>query len=161
MNLSIFTFPKISYFIFEPRLSSYHYSKLLDKNSIKPNNDEISILKNNINDKSKNQNNNNMIFINKNLQQIILNTKKIIPKKDDKALLIEKIIDSNSEKGHISVRKITTEYNKICTNLGLNKISKSSVYRIIKNILLLSYRKTIIKNNKSLSKIILNMVIFS
>ena len=89
-----------------------------------------------------------MIFNNKNLQQIILNTKKIITKKDDKALLIEKIIDSNSEKGHISVRKITTEYNKICTNLGLNKINKSSVYRIIKNILLLSYRKTIIKNNK-------------
>ena len=89
-----------------------------------------------------------MIFINKNLQQIILNTKKIIPKRDDKALLIEKIIDSNSEKGYISVRKITTEYNKICINLGLNKISKSSVYRIIKNILLLSYRKTIIKNKK-------------
>ena len=54
LNASFFSFPKTSCFFFESLLSSYHYSKLLEKNLIKPNNNEISILKNNINDKSKN-----------------------------------------------------------------------------------------------------------
>lgn len=152
-NPSIFSFHISSSFIFEPRFSSQDFSKLLDKNLIKPDNNEIDVLKKNIIDKSEYKDSNKIIFISQNIKDILLNVKKILPKKDDKAILIENIINSNSTSGHISVRRITTEYNKICMNIGLKKISKSTVYRIIKKKLLLSYRKTNIKNSKLVNQI--------
>lgn len=78
------------------------------------------------------------------------NVQKVDVKVDNKALLIQKIINQNRETGHISIRKITEKYNNICINHNLNKISKSQSHRIIRKVLKYSYRKSKIQNNKLL-----------
>ena len=79
---------------------------------------------------------------------------------DIKAKIIEEIIQENSSEGHISIRKITSKYNEICLINGLKSISKTQVHRISKNILLLSYRKTIAKNIKILNSKFIKYVYF-
>ena len=44
-NPNLFHFNIDSSFFFEPRYSSFHYEKLLNKNSMKPDNNEINVLK--------------------------------------------------------------------------------------------------------------------
>lgn len=67
-------------------------------------------------------------------------------------MMIEQIINSYSNKSHISIRKIKEEYNKTAGQKNLKTIGTTQIYRIIKNKLNLSYRKTLIKNSKLLSK---------
>ena len=152
MNPSVFTFNNNSYFIYEPRLSTGLYQKLDNNNFIKPITTEVEMIQIEQNKISNTTNFNNVIYITNELQQIFLNVQKVIPKKDDKSLLIETIINENSNYGHLSIKKISEEYNKCCQLKGLKKISKTEVHKIIKNVLLLLYRKTQIKNNKLLSE---------
>ena len=152
-NPSIFEFNKNSYFIYEPRLSPGLFKIIEDNNSIKPNFFEYEILSKQLLKLSDTSNSNNIVYISTELRDILTNTIKVIPKMNEKDLLIKNIIDSYSNTGHISIRKIKEEYNKNAEKKGLKPISTTQIYRIIKNKLCLSYRKTMIKNSKLISNI--------
>ena len=150
-NPSIFEFNKNSSFIYEPRLSLGLYKIIKNNNSIKPNSIEEEILSKQLLKQTHTSISNNIIYISTELRDILKNTIKIIPKKNEKDLLIENIIYSYSKTGHISIRKIKEEYDKIAQLKGFKSISSTQIYRIIKNKLGLSYRKTIIKNSQLIS----------
>lgn len=150
-NPSILSFNNSSQFIYEPKFYYLYTSELNDNNSLKPNQIEINKLKSTIKNFSRNDEEENIIFIKENVKLVMLNIKRNEPKIDNKAKLIEEIIQENSSEGHISIRKITSKYNEICLIKGLKNISKTQVHRIVKNVLLLSYRKTIAKNIKLLN----------
>ena len=150
-NSSFLNFSEKDSFIFQPKLSKYTYQNLFDKNITKPTDNELNCINNLIkgldNPSSIDDNN---YYITPIFSQIMNNIKKVEPFKDKKSLIIEIIIKDNLKKGHISIRKITQEYNKISIKEEVPKISKTHVHRIIKNVLKYRYRKTTLKNNKLL-----------
>lgn len=150
-NPSIFAFQPSSSFIYETKNLNSFLINLKDKNCLKPTNDEIKLLKDLI-DTLETQiiNNNNIIYVTPLFSLFINNLKKVEKKIDKRALLIEKILKENSQKGHISIRKITEKYNTNCIQDNLPKISKTQTHRIVKNVLKYSYRKSKLKNNKLL-----------
>ena len=150
-NSSFLNFTEKSSFIFQPKLSKYTYQNLFDKNIIKPTDIELKFINNLIKGLDNPSSINDNIYIATPFFSLIMNNiKKVEPIKDKKSLIIENIIKDNSKKGHISIRKITQEFNKICAQEEVSKISKTHVHRIIKNILKYRYRKTTLKNNKLL-----------
>lgn len=152
-NPDIFHFNLDSAFIYEPRYCSFHYTKLSNPNSMKPNQGELTYLKDIINNISNSKEiNNDMIFVLPFFAEIMSEVIKVIPELDEKSLLIKNIIALSSNIGHISVRKITEKYNEIADLNNKPKISKSQVHRIIKNKLKYSYRKTIPKTHKLISE---------
>jgi len=153
MNPSIFEFDKSSTFIYEPRLSLSLYKIIENQNLMKPCLYEEKNLSKELLKSSNTSNIKNIIYITPLLRDLLINTIKVSPKKNEKDQSIENIIYSTAQQGHISIRKIKEEYNKDAESKGLKSIGATQIYRIIKNKLNLSYRKTIIKNSKLLSEV--------
>lgn len=150
-NPTIFNFSHSSPFIFEPRRAKMELSNVIDKNSIKPSAIELNLLQDHINKINLFHSDGNIISVLPFFSFIMDNVQKVNVIVDNKALLIQNIINQNREVGHISIRKITEKYNNICEDQNLNKISKSQTHRIVRKVLNYSYRKTKIKNNKLLN----------
>ena len=139
-----------SSFIYESRLYLDYYSKLSDNNKMKPNNDEINLLKESINsiEELKGLETNPIsikiplvyanFFDNMVKKPLILNQKE---------LEIKNIIDTHNNIKSLSCSKISNIYNE----LYHNSISKKTVHRILTKKLNYSFRKTSIKNSKLLS----------
>ena len=150
-NTLFLNFTINSSFIFQPKLSKYTYQNFSDINVIKPTDNELDYINNLIKELDNPSSiNDNIYYVTPLFSLIMNNTKKVEPIKDKKSLIIQNIIKDNAKKGHISIRKITQEFNKICTKEEVSKISKTHVHRIIKNVLKYKYRKTTLKNTKLL-----------
>ena len=147
-NPPIFSFNSTSKFIYEPTHSTSLINDISDKNELKPTNDQLNLLETiycGINSRNLDQ---NTIQVKPFFSLIIDNLKENKKRIDDKASLIRDIIKKNSKKGSISIRKITENYNTICNDKNLPKITKSTTHRIVKKILRYSFRKTKLKNYK-------------
>ena len=121
---------------------------------LKLNNDDIYILKREaeiIENKIKKDP--KIIFVDKNMADLITNFKPITIKINNEEAKIKEIIEKSKDRISLSCRKISQilreEYNMI--------VCKSKIHLILKNRLKLSYRKTAIKNLKIISPIYLKM----
>jgi len=78
---------------------------------MKPDFDDIKILKSVIDSCINNEIDNNFIFINSFTYYIIKHMKRIKPKEDEIATTIKNIISDNHKYRHLSIRKITDIFN--------------------------------------------------
>ena len=149
-NITPVNFQRNSWFIFELREKSYPelIKNINDLNSIKPNDSDLEILNNFIqNKKSEIKNSENFkdeIDIKSNFKSAFLNFKPGIKKMNEKMIIINNIIITCKKRENITLKKICKEYEKIT---GIS-IAKSSVHNIIKNKLNFRFLKTVPKTNK-------------
>ena len=149
-NPDLFHFVKSNSFIYEPLHSSFFYSKLSNKNSMKLNKEEILFLENLINSFD------NSLIISpiyvlpffKELVGCIIPCKCNLSKR---ANVINQIIMENQKYSQISVNKVTQKYNEYASINNQKTLQKSSIYNIMKKELHYRYIKTTIKSSKLLS----------
>jgi transposase len=146
---NIFLFKNDSAFIIDLRQKNYNslISKIDDFNELKPNDEEISVLKKNINKIIFNEDSideDNEIGILQEYKEAFCKFIPGIQEHNKKAKIILKIILDFKKKESISIKKITQKYKKITGE----KISKSTIYKIIRNKLNYRYLKTVPKTNK-------------
>ena len=113
-----FTFSDDSAFILDLRKKNYNslISKIDDFNKIKPNDEEISVLKNNINKvifKEESIDEDNEIEILKEFKEAFYKFIPGIQKHNKKTKIILKIILDFKKKESISIKRITKKYKKI------------------------------------------------
>jgi hypothetical protein len=151
-NKNLFHFNLSSAFIFEPRLCSFWYNKLENKNKMKINDEEIQLLINNIDNIKLSSETFEpkliKIIISKEIQSKILSTTLIETQLNENSLLIDEIIKENENKTKISCKKIS----QIFKDKHSKNISSSHVWYIIHNKLNLRFLKTPIKTSKLINK---------
>ena len=151
-NKNLFHFNLSSTFIFEPRLCSFWYNKLENKNKMKINDEEIQLLINNIDNIKLSSETFEpkliKIIISKEIQSKILSTTLIETQLNENSLLIDEIIKENENKTKISCKKIS----QIFKDKHSKNISSSHVWYIIHNKLNLRFLKTPIKTSKLINK---------
>lgn len=150
-NPNIFIFTKNDSFIYEPRCSNYFYRPLSNKNEIKPSKEELEYLDSIIEKLSK-KSNEPQFYVLPFFKDLMDNVRQLQPKKDERANLIEQIIQNLEKDSNISLQKIENEYQKIALLKGIKPIKKSTIHKILKNVLGYRYRKTSVKNNKLLEQ---------
>jgi len=150
-NPGLSYFNNQSKFIYQPIFCDNHFDKFLDKNFIKPNNDEIIYLDNLLN-KQIVDDKDDTILVLPFFKLLIENIKKPEQHLDDKDILIQSIIENSSKNKHISLAKITEEFKNVAETKNIKPIKKSSINLIMKNKLLYRFRKTSIKTDKLLKK---------
>ena len=149
MNPSIFYFNKDSAFIYESRHCEYFYSQLENNNKMKPNQDEITFLKEYEHNYPNNKGNNTSekyIEIPRNIALFFSKRRKIIPELDDRALNIQNLIRNHK---HEKLSCCTLVY--LYKNTFNKNIGKTTINAILKNQLGLKYLKTSVKNQILLS----------
>ena len=134
-------------FIYESILCDENFLKYNDKNVLKPNKEELDFLETQINT-YRERNDNDKIYVLPFFKLLMDNVRKIVPKKDDKALIIENIIEASRKNGNISLSKIEEEYQKVAKLKNIKPIKKSSIHSIIRNKLFYSFKKISVKTNK-------------
>lgn len=150
-NPLIFIFTKNDSFIYEPRCSNYFYRPLSNKNEINPSKEELEYLDSIIEKLSK-KSNEPQFYVLPFFKDLMDNVPQLQPKKDERANLIEQIIQNLEKDSNISLQKIENEYQKIALLKGIKPIKKSTIHKILKNVLGYRYRKTSVKNNKLLEQ---------
>ena len=151
LNPSILSFSITDRFIFEPTQSNYFYEDLSDKNIVKPQENEINFLDNEIKSllvESEPKN----VYVLPFFASLMDNIKIISPKLNDRALKIQEIIQKWPRNTNISIRRITEEYNNYALSNNKNTIQKSLVHEIMKNLLKYKYKKISVKTDKLISK---------
>ena len=103
-NPDIFSFHLNNKFIYESILCDENLLKYNDKNVLKPNKEELDFLETQINT-YRERNDNDKIYVLPFFKLLMDNVRKIVPKKDDKALIIENIIEASPKNGNISYQK--------------------------------------------------------
>lgn len=147
LNPNFLYFNLDSFFIYETRLYKYFYSLLKDHNDIKPLKNDIDFLYNKIQDlKLLDYHKSNLcnIYIPIAYANFFKQMEKRPVALNEKEKKVEKIFLNYKSNKAISCQKIA----KIYENENNSKISISTVYRILKNKLNFSFRKTKIKTNK-------------
>ena len=146
-------FPKISYlkseskFIFDQESYLLYFFSLNNKNNIKLSKDEFEFLKSKISELKllKNDDNNNSIL---NISiDIFHKINSYLPLKENEdpvVMYIKNLIESQSNRANLSVRKIANQYYE---DKGV-KISKTKVHNILRSKLNYRFLKTVIKNDK-------------
>ena len=129
LNPNIFHFTLQSNFIYEPTQSFFYYNKLKNANKMKISNEELNKITYFYNQNfSKNSNNFFYVFpIFKLFMESVQKTKPILNKRDN---IIKNLILSSPFNYNISVAKITQKFNEIAKKENLNKIRKSTMYKI-------------------------------
>ena len=150
LNPDIFHFTKYSSFIYEPLHSSFFYDKLSDRNSMKPNKDEILFLTSLINS-YKETKNKKLLFVLPFFKDLIDNIIPIPNKISNRAQVIKDIVLKLGETNHISLNRIANSYNEYATNNNQKIIHKTTIYNILKNELKFRYKKTTVKTYKLLT----------
>ena len=146
-NPSIFHFNKQSSFIYEPRYSSFFIEKLSNKNKIKPSIQHIIFLNQKINMlekehlKSKFQKNIQILDIYKEYLNYIT---PIVPQLDERAQRIKNILSQCNKKMNISCRRLSKKYEEIYHQ----KISHTTINKILKKQLNYHFVKLVVKNDK-------------
>ena len=153
--ISPLTFNKESNFYYEITkiLKIIETKESFDK--FKINNEDIKLLNEKTNlIEEQIKKNQNIIILNEYMANLVENWKPIETKLTKEELIIKEILEKTEDRISLSCRKIA---NILKEKYNLN-ICKSKVNLIIKNRLKLSYRKTVIKNSKILSKNSIKMV---
>ena len=153
--ISPLTFNKESNFFYEITkiLKIIETKESFDK--FKINNEDIKLLNEKTNlIEEQIKKNQNIIILNEYMANLVENWKPIETKLTKEELIIKEILEKTEDRISLSCRKIA---NILKEKYNLN-ICKSKVNLIIKNRLKLSYRKTVIKNSKILSKNSIKMV---
>ncbi len=145
-NPNIFHFNASSLFIYEPLHSNYFFNSLENKNSIKPNFIDISLLRNIIS--YHNSENEKQIFVLPEFKLIMDNVAKAEPILSERDILIKSIIFNSNINQNISVKKVTEKYNILAESKGLKKLQKSSIHTIMRKKLFLHFKRKTIKNEK-------------
>jgi transposase len=151
LNPSILYFTITDRFIYEPTQSNYFYEELSDKNIVKPQENEINFLDNEIKSLLVESDPKN-VYVLPFFASLMDNIKIISPKLNDRALKIQEIIQKWPRSTNISIRRITEEYNNYALSNNKNTIQKSLVHEIMKNLLKYKYKKTSVKTDKLISK---------
>ena len=149
-NPDLFHFVQSNSFIYEPLHSSFFYSKLSNKNSIKLNEEEMIFLETLINS-IENSVAISPIYVLPFFKELV---ECIIPcesKLSERANVINKIILENRKLSQISVNKVTEKYNEYAFINNKKALQKSSIYNIITKELDYRYTKTTKKSSKLLS----------
>lgn len=150
-NANLFHFNMHSSFIYEPRLCSYWYDKLSNKNNMKLKDEEIILIENEINHinelKLKNSKNNSLI-IGEELKNKIISAYFVKTEFNEVTKRVENIIKNCEEKDKISCLKISKLYEE----KYFQKISPSHVWYIMKNKLEMKFLKTSVKTNILINK---------
>jgi len=138
-NPSIFHFKASSLFIYEPLHSNYFFHSLENKNSMKPDFNDISLLRNIIS--NHNSENENKIFVLPEFKLIMDNVVKAEPILSERDALIKSIIFNSNINENISVKKVTEKYNTLAESKGLKKLHKSSIHIIMRKKLFLNFKR--------------------
>ncbi len=159
-NPDINEFSLNSTFIFEPRYSKYFFDKLSDKNLMKPNDDDILFFRNNITQYNLNENQSNF-YVLPFFNMLMNNVYKVKPSLDYNAKIIDNIMKSKvGKETNLSLSKITEEYKRIANVKNIKPLQKSSVHKILRNILGYKYRKTTVKTSKLIANESIKFTIF-
>lgn len=145
-NPSINKFNYNSFFIFDQNDNIKYYQSLSNKNLIKLNNEEISFLKeivNNINFDKCLSEKNELIEIEYEMADKLTKFFDIKPKLSPISTFIKEKINNNPNRVNISCRKLANCY----FNETGNKISKSTIHNVMKKELGYHYLKTTLKHN--------------
>ena len=145
-NPNIFHFNASSLFIYEPLHSNYFFNSLENKNTMKPNFNDISLLRNIIS--NHNSENEKKIFVLPEFKLIMDNVVKAEPILSERDALIKSIIFNSNINENISVKKVTEKYNTLAESKGLKKLQKSSIHTIMRKKLFLHFKRKTIKNEK-------------
>ena len=144
-------FTLYSFFIYESILCEKFYTKLINKNNMKPNQNQFinlvrnfNIIKDNIEDKQKRP----YIYVKKEFQDYFLQDNPIQANLTASAQNLKALINDLGEGSLFSIRKLTNEYEH---KFGI-KISKTTIHKILKYDLKYHYLKTLPKNSIVLSK---------
>ena len=100
-NPSLFTFTTASSFIYEPKLSIKIINNISDKNSIKPTELEINFLEKAINQLDIKNLESKYIYVTSFFSLVKNNLQKVKKIVDNKALLVQSIINDDAKNGHI------------------------------------------------------------
>ena len=149
-NPSIFSFELNDSFIYEPSLSYTFCDKLKDKNKIKYDENELSFLDNYIISFTASQSP-NIIKVLPFFKELMDNCIPLKRNLSERAKTVDKIIKDLKDPCQISLKKITSEYQKYCEKNKVKIINKTSIFNILKNELNYRYRKTTLKTNKLLT----------
>lgn len=150
LNPDIFHFNLDSSFIYQPLFSNSYYEKLNNKNHMKLDISESNFLISYINS-FKESTEQNFYYVLPFFKELISNIKTRNFNINNRATIIREIIEKLNLNSSASINKIKEEYNKIAVNHNQKCLSRSSIYKIIKNELKYKYRKTSVKTSKILS----------
>ena len=158
LNPKFLYFNLDSSFIYESRLCDYHYSNLSNSNKMKLNENDIICINNEI---QKVQNlrdnlNDNIISIPTYYASFFENMIKKPLALNERELTVDNIIKNYDGNKSLSCQKIMEIYN----DKNIQKISKTTIYRIITKRLGYSFRKTSVKTNKLLTKNSIKQIFF-
>lgn len=145
-NPSINHFTSSSFFIFQQYDNIKYFNSLNNKNSIKPTNEEILLLKSIFDEitlQKKIYNNDTFISLDNNIYEKIQSYFNIPKKHSDLSLFLYEKISKERNRAKLSCRKLSKLYH---VEKGI-KISKSTIHNILKKEMGLHYLKTTYKNN--------------
>ena len=145
-NPNLFHFNLNSSFIYEPRLCNFWYNKLSNKNNMKLSENEIILIKheiNQINELKLKDSKKSIITIGNELKNKIINAYFIETEFNEDTKRVKNIIENCEEKNKISCLKVSKLFEQKCSQ----KISGSRVWYIMRNKLNMKFLKTSVKTN--------------